>query len=329
MRAPGIIRFLLLCALSLGIAAGAEQLLGTAFAANRDGRGVQAFSLAVKAYEDSDWNAAAKHVEDALQAGLSKELTARAIHLRAHVNERSGALARALQDYSTALWMGTLPKSERKVAKEGKQRVIAAMGLNSPASGGARASAAPKPARQSPSGGGWGLFDVFGSSKPASPPPPAAPRPARSAAAPHTAKPAKSRAQTSASAVFRRRKPAVTRSARTEPAARAARTASPRPPASSVRMASLQPAAAQDSSYGDEDGHMIRFGSARSESAGQSMARKIKASLSDILVGRDLDVQASGAGGYEIVAGPYKRKNAAIAVCSAIKRRGVRCVVSP
>ena len=108
MRAPGIIRFLLLCALSLGIAAGAEQLQGTAFAASsHDGRGVGAFSRAVEAYKNSDWNAAAKHVEDALQAGLSKELTARAIHLRAHVNERSGALARALQDYSTALWMAS------------------------------------------------------------------------------------------------------------------------------------------------------------------------------------------------------------------------------
>ncbi len=166
MRAPGIIRFLLLCALSLGIAAGGGLPLGTALAASEDGRGVEAFSQAVKAYDDGDWNAAAGHVDEAMQAGLSTELTARAIHLRAHIHEHSGALARALQDYSTAIWMDTLPQSERKVALEGKQRVIAAMGLNSSQGGSAQARAAPEPAPQSSSGSMWSMFDVFGSSKP-------------------------------------------------------------------------------------------------------------------------------------------------------------------
>jgi hypothetical protein len=332
MRAPGIIRFLLLCALSLGAAAGIVQLSGTAFAArSSDGRGVEAFSRAVKAYEDGDWSAASKHVNDAIQAGLSKELTARAIHLRAHVDEHSGSLARALQDYSTALWMGTLPQRERKVAQEGKQRVIAAMGLSSPESGSAKVSTeAPKPAPKSSSGSAWGMFDIFGSSKPAAaaPPPPPAPSPASAAAPARTAGPAKPRARTSASAVIRRRKPAEARFARTAPAEREVRAASPQPPAS-VRIASLQSAATPVSNYSDAGGYMILFGSMRSESAGRSMARKIKASLSDILVGRDLEVEAGAAGSYEIVAGPYKMKSSALAVCSVIKRRGVRCHVTP
>ena len=156
MRAPRIAQLLLVFALILGTSAGAPGLWGSAFAESADGRGVEAFSRAVKAYEGGDLNVAAGAVDDAMQAGLSKELTARAIHLRAHISERSGALARALQDYSTALWMDTLPQSERKVAQEGKQRVIAAMGLNDYPPGGAKqASAAPEAAPQSSSGVRW------------------------------------------------------------------------------------------------------------------------------------------------------------------------------
>ncbi len=330
MRAPGIIRFLLLCAVSLGIAAGAGQLLGTAFAAAADGRGVEAFSRAVKAYDDGDWNAAAGHVDEAMQAGLPKDLTARAIHLRAHINEHSGAFARALQDYSTALWMDTLPQGERKVAQEGKQRVIAAMGLNSSQPGGAQASMAPEPAPQSSSGGGWSMFGVFGSSKPAPPPP--APPPAPAAAEAQAPEPAAPRAATSASGVLTRPKPAEARSAKAAPApaptVRAALAAKARPPAP-VRIASLQPAATPISTTAGAGGFMILFGSAGSEAAGQSKAHQIKTVLADILVNRQLEVEAGAAGGYQIVAGPYKVKSSALAVCSAIKQRGVSCQVTP
>ncbi len=175
MRAPGTIRLLLLCAVSFGAAAAVPQPLGTAFAQSSSSEGVQAFSRALKAYEDGDWNAAAGFVDEAMAANLPKDLTARAIHLRGHIHEHSGALARALQDYSTALWMDTLPQNERKAAQEGKQRVIAAMGLNSYQAGAKQASAAPEPEHQSSSSGGWSMFNVFGSSKPESAP---APQPA-------------------------------------------------------------------------------------------------------------------------------------------------------
>ncbi len=74
---------------------------------------------------------------------------------------------------------------------------------------------------------------------------------------------------------------------------------------------------------------MILFGSAGSEAAGRSRAQQIKTGLSDILVNRELEVEAGAAGGYQVVAGPYKVKSAALAVCSAIKQRGVNCHVTP
>ncbi len=354
MRAPRIAQLLLVFALILGTSAGAPGLWGSAFAESADGRGVEAFSRAVKAYEGGDLNVAAGAVDDAMQAGLSKELTARAIHLRAHISERSGALARALQDYSTALWMDTLPLSERKVAQEGKQRVIAAMGLNDYQPGGAKqASAAPEAAPQGSSGGGWSMFNVFGSSKP-TPPPVPAPPPVQPEAAPQSssggvwgmfnvfgssnpappaptappvqaAEPAPpSAASTSASAVVTRKQAAANTP---KPAAppKAARIERPRaqPP---VRIAAIQPAATPVSSA---SGFMILFGQAGSEGAGRTRAHQIKAALADILVNREVEVEAGADGGYHVVAGPYKAKAAALALCSAMKQRGVSCQVTP
>ena len=355
MRAPRIAQLLLVFALILGTSAGAPGLWGSAFAESADGRGVEAFSRAVKAYEGGDLNVAAGAVDDAMQAGLSKELTARAIHLRAHISERSGALARALQDYSTALWMDTLPLSERKVAQEGKQRVIAAMGLNDYQPGGAKqASAAPEAAPQGSSGGGWSMFNVFGSSKSAAsassraaarpggraapqsssggvwgmfnvfgssnpaPPAPAAPPVQAAEPAPPSA------ASTSASAVLTR-KQAAARPPKPAAPPKAARIERPRaqPP---VRIAAIQPAATPVSSA---SGFMILFGQAGSEGAGRTRAHQIKAALADILVNREVEVEAGADGGYHVVAGPYKAKAAALALCSAMKQRGVSCQVTP
>ncbi len=329
MRAPGIIRVLRLCAVSLCLTAAAPALLGTAFAQSADGRGVEAFIRAAKAYEAGDWNTAAGAVDDAMQAGLSKELSARAYHLRAHIDEHSGALARALQDYSTALFMDTLPQSERKVALEGKQRVIAAMGLNSftPGTPGAsHADAAPPAAPQSSSGGGvWDMFGgVFGSSQPAAPPPPAPP-PVQ-AAEPAPAPAPAPEASTTATRVVTRAKPGNATPAKPASPPKAAQAQKPRaqPP---VRIAAIQPVATAPAS--SANGFLILFGSTGSEAASRTRARQIKAALADILVSRELDVLASADGSYQIAAGPYKAKSAALALCSAMKQRGVACQVTP
>ena len=358
MRAPGITQLLLACALILGIAAGT----GTAAAESADGLGVDAFSRAVSAYESGDWNGAAAAIDDAMKAGLSKDLQARAMNLRAHIDEHSGALARALQDYSTALWMDTLPQSERKDAQEGKRRVIAAMGLNSYTAGAKHANATPDEAPQASSGGSswsmfnvfgssspapqpapvpapppaqsaqsssggtmWGMFNVFGSSNPAPEPAPAPP-PAQTAAVASTSAAAPA---TSASRIVTRAKPATVAVAKPPKPAAVPRpmqavTPKPQPP---VRMAAIQPAAAPAAASA-AGGFMIVFGSAPSEGAGRARAGQIKAALADILVSRTVDVEA-GASGYQIVAGPYKTKAAAAALCGAMRQRGVSCQVAP
>ncbi len=187
MKISGIMRLSLVLALALGISAMLPGGVRLSCAQSSDG-GLASLSKALQSYEDGNYAAASAGIEEAFKAGLSKELSARAILLRGQVNERNGALARALQDYSNALWMDMLPAAERKKASDGKQRVMAAMGLNTPApatasgpgavrqadaSGGG--SSIPRGAPESSSGGVFGMFDgLFGSKSAAPAPTPAA-----------------------------------------------------------------------------------------------------------------------------------------------------------
>ncbi len=61
---------------------------------------------------------------------------------------------------------------------------------------------------------------------------------------------------------------------------------------------------------------------------GRAAAQQIKAKVSDILVNRQLDVATRPDGGYQVQAGPYRVKSAALALCSAMTQRGVPCEVS-
>ncbi len=290
-------------------------------------KGLELVSRAAKAYDAGSYAEAAAAIDEAFKAGLSKELAARAILLRAQVNERNGAFARALQDYSNALWMDTLPAKERKVAADGKQRVIAAMGLNTPSqqppqqaslsAGGP--SIQGQPAGSSSSGGVFGMFNgLFGSSNPPAPPParPAEPQP-------------NWQTSTSASGPITHGQPHHTAAA--EPA----ETSVPSRPAEKVAhhhpapiAASIQPVSTREPSSPAE-GFLIVFGTASNERAGHTEAKQIKAQVADILVARNLDLQPNVNGGVLIVAGPYKSKSAALALCSAMKQRGVRCQVTP
>ncbi len=105
--------------------------IGKARAESNQGRGLELLSRAAKSYEAGSYSDAAEQIDSAFKAGLSGELAARAILLRAEINERSGASAKALQDYSNALWMESLSAADRKKASDGKERVLASMGLNS------------------------------------------------------------------------------------------------------------------------------------------------------------------------------------------------------
>jgi hypothetical protein len=304
--------------LTLGIMAGAALYSAPATASGEE-RGLELLSRATKSYEAGSDAEAAALIESAFKAGLSGQLAARAILLRAQINERSGALAKALQDYSNAVWMGSLPEGEKQIAAQGKERMMVAMGLSAQPSAPAptrraEASAATvsAPAQpQAPSSGVLGFFSgMFGSSDKRE----ASPAPQQADAAPAQAAPAPQKQPAKAP-----------KTAETAPPKRA-----PKP--APVRVASAQPTlqpASASSVAASVDGYLIVFGAAGSEASGRASAQKIKAQLSDILVNRQLDVALSPGGGYQVQAGPYKTKSAAAALCSAMKQRGVSCQVAP
>jgi hypothetical protein len=295
--------------------AGLGLQIGVAKAESDQGRGVEILSRASKSYEAGAYSDAEQLIDSAFKAGLTGELAARAILLRGEINEGSGALAKALQDYSNALWMETLPPADRKKASEGKERVLAAMGLSSPppASGqaGAQVVAASAPAQSTSSSNGVLGFitGVFGGSESAPAPP---------AAAPSTPPPAPASAQPTPAAA-----PQTTP---TQATAKPVKVAHAKPAA--APQASAQPTSALSVAAAPGD-ILIVFGSASSEASGRSAAKTIKAQLSDILIHRDLDVTPGAGGKFQIQAGPYKSKSSAAALCSAIKERGIQCRVTP
>jgi hypothetical protein len=91
---------------------------------------------------------------------------------------------------------------------------------------------------------------------------------------------------------------------------------------SGVQTASMQPVSGSET-------YMIVFGGVGTETSGHAAAQQIKARVSDILVNRQLDVATRSDGGYQVQAGPYKVRSAALALCSAMTQRGVSCTVAP
>ena len=156
--------------------------IGKASAESNQGRGLELLSRAARSYEAGSYADAAEQIDSAFKAGLTGELAARAILLRAEINERSGASAKALQDYSNALWMEALSAADRKKASDGKERVLASMGLNSGGASGASWQASAQSG--SSSSGVSGFFTgVFSGAENSTPPP----RPAEEAPRPVSA----------------------------------------------------------------------------------------------------------------------------------------------
>jgi hypothetical protein len=358
----------------------------SAYAESAD-RGIELLTRASRSYEAGAYRDAYDFIEDAFKAGLSGELAARGILLRAQVNEKSGAFARAFQDYSNALWMDSLSPTERKKAADGKARVTAAMGI-SPADAAKAAAATPAASTDSSSGGF--LSGLFGSTEttaqPAPKPQSAKARPGErtassdsgglfgglfgSSSAPEAAPQPAPRAQaasastansdTSSGSVFgffnnvlgsNETKPQTPQAgpqkqvaaASAKPAnppkktadqalvkvasanakpTKVAPAAKPAVVRSGVQTASMQPVAGSET-------YMIVFGGVGAETSGRAAAQQIKAKVSDILVNRQLDVATRPDGGYQVQAGPYKVRSAALALCSAMTQRGVSCQVTP
>jgi tetratricopeptide (TPR) repeat protein len=301
-------------------------------AASKGEMAIELVSRASKDYEAGAYTTALAAIEEAFKLGLDNELAARAILLRAECLEKSGMLARALADYSSALWMQNLPASERKKATEGKERVIAAMGLNTPAQHARpseQASASAAQSQQSGSSSGvFGMFSgLFGSSSDSQPAPAREPQKTAQTSAPPTAVGSwKTEAeQAPAEPAKRSTHTALTAAHIRETSAKPTAKPAPQPQASTRTVTASASATASASG----DGFHIDFGAANSEGAARSRAQQIKAQLSDILVHRELEVSSQGGGGFHILAGPYKSRSAAVSLCSAMKQRGVSCQVTP
>ena len=336
--------------------------IGKASAESNQGRGLEFLSRAARSYEAGSYADAAEQIDSAFKAGLTGELAARAILLRAEINERSGASAKALQDYSNALWMEALSAADRKKASDGKERVLASMGLNSGGASGASWQASAQSG--SSSSGVSGFFTgVFSGAENTPPPRPVeeAPRPVSAPVSSASAASTQSGSSSSGvwgffSGVFSGAEnppppppPPAEAQQSTEPAAPAPvqpvsatapaqKTPSQAPakptkvahakPAPAASSASAQPASALSvaSAAGEV---LIVFSAASSEASGRLTAKNIKAKLSDILINRQLDVTPRGNGGFQVQAGPYKSKSSALALCSAMQQRGVPCKVTP
>ncbi len=310
MRLSRIISLAVVSGLILYLCVGI--LTSAAHAQSNGSEGVELLARAAKALDAGDYAGAATSLDEAFKAGLSKDLAVRAILIRAEVNERSGKLAYALQDYTNALWMDTLSTSDRKIASDGKQRVMAAMGLSDGSAPGSREAAANRS-----SSGFLGIFGgLFGSGSADKPPPAPAPPPMASPPTPST----------SASVDIVRAAP-IAKPAHKVAAAqpkRRAKVAAARPRLAPPR---LQPVSTGPQAQ-SEGGFLIVFGSASNRTAAAARAKQIKAQLAGILVNRNLDIEAGGEA-LQIVAGPYKARSAALALCSAMRQRGVNCKVSP
>jgi hypothetical protein len=353
MLSLGLKKILALC-FCLGFLAGAALICAPA-AASGEEKGLEYLTRATKSYASGSYDDSLQLIDSAFKAGLSGEFAARAILLRAQINERTGAMARALQDYSNALWMGTLPDAEKREAAVGKERVMAAMGLSSEtASASSRQPEAPRQATVSASArpvaqpaSQPGFFGGLFSSNEQKTPPKEEKAPARAAAAPESSSGGvfgflggifgeeKREAATASAqqpqAPVAPKKPAAKQSAVKTAAAKApakeASVAKPAPVRVSAQ-ATLQPASTMSVAT-SADGFLIVFGSVNSEASGRAVAQRIKTQLADILVNRQLDIAANSGGGYQVQAGPYKTKSAALALCSAMKQRGILCDVTP
>lgn len=311
----------------------------TAVAA-QSGKPLEAVSRAAKALSAGQAAEALKAVDEAFKLGLDEELASRALLIRAQAHEMSGRPAQAMADYNGAIWMQTLPTSERKKAVDGLARVKVALGLASGGSaperpsGSGLASAPTAAAETAPpaqsSGGGGGVFgfldDLFGGSSSANSQP--APQ---TAAAPSgnwstRVTPGQSAARDSGESG---KKQAASSSQRVEAPARPERRPEKRPEptrAEPKRPEPVRTAAAVDAAQ-QASGFDIDFGLAANRKAAQSQAKEIKAQLADILVSRELTLLPAGEK-VRIVAGPYQSESAADALCRSMLERGVACRVT-
>src|SRR5690606_15556200 len=84
---------------------------------------------AAKLLENGDALLSIELIDRTLKTGdVPSNLAAKAMLLRAQAQEKLGKHAFALADYNSALWMQDLSEYDRKVAEQGRQRIMANLG---------------------------------------------------------------------------------------------------------------------------------------------------------------------------------------------------------
>jgi|GEM_PF-5737068 len=181
------------------------------------------------------------------------------------------------------------------------------------------AQQAPAQEQSSSGGGVFGFLNGIFDSKPA--PAPAPPLPVQTAAVePAAAKPAVAAARQAPPKLAAKKIPSP------KPSSGPIRQAAAHPVAQPASFAAATPRPAALAAQTSPGTFHIDFGGMNTEASAQWQAQQIKARLSDILVNRELLVQQGGSA-FHVMAGPYKTKGAAAALCKSMLQRGVTCQV--
>jgi hypothetical protein len=266
---------------------------------------------------------------------IPSELAAKALLLRARAYEAMDKYAYALADYNQALWMKTLPVSDKSEAEAGRSRIMAKLGVgDAPDASAAKASAqapqqsAPRPApqpkaavwntdvqttaseeRTGGTGGLGGFFGrIFGSSEKSEQQAEIQPaRPPVQQAAAETTPAAPSR-------------PAVA----AQPRIRSDQRAVAAEPKVSQTRVSLPPSGEQSGDFA------IQIAALHSEDRAIFEANRVEKRYSEWLGGRtpSITVRETSDGNtlYKVIIEPYQRSEGT-ATCEMLKTKGLSCML--
>lgn len=282
---------------------------------------------AAKLLEAGDAVQSIELIDRTLKTGdVPSNLAAKAMLLRAQAQEKLGKHAFALADYNSALWMQDLSERDRKIAEEGRQRIMANLGVGGKTQ---TASVTTTPAQPAVENASWGTEEVqetasedrtggigsifsgvFGLSSEPEEPRAETPR----------LQPVSASANAPTASVA-----AVSQNSERQVAPVAASTliASNNSQAESIE----ETVVAQRELSGD---YAIQFSAVHSEDTALYEADRIGKRYGELLNGRTPSIKIRGTkdGGtlYKIIVQPYERGEG-VATCELLKTKGVSCML--
>lgn len=274
---------------------------------------------AAKLLEQGEAARSIELIDRTLKVGdVPSNLAAKAMLLRAQAQEKLGKHAFALADYNSALWMQDLSDYDRKLAKQGRQRIMNGLGV-----GGKTQTASAQPAAKA---GSWGtevrtaenkkrtggigsiFSNMFGLSSEEKEAPKAQP----------VAETVYSVGTTETAALI------------SQEAERPAKTSSTE---NLVASNETQAQAIDDTIVAQQElsgNFAIQFAAVRSEDTALYEADRIGKRYGEWLGGRSPSIKIRGTqdGGtlYKIIAQPYERGEG-VATCEFLKTKGVQCML--